>query len=62
MGFRRITVGTKYNDLRTQDIEFFECQQLESWNPEKVEKRSNHTFHFGCFEYRTFIPNHSLRK
>ena len=37
-----------------------ECQCLELWNSEKSERKRFHTLHFGCFEYRTLVQNHSL--
>ena len=34
---------------------FHECQCLESWNPEKVERKRHHTLQCECFEHKALF-------
>ena len=41
MGFRRVKDGTTIRGNMTSN--FYECQRLEPWNPEKSERKRNHS-------------------
>ena len=56
----RFTDGTSIQGNRSPSLH--ECQRIESWNPEKVDRKRNHTLQCGCFEHRALILNHSLSK